>query len=143
MNRSIRLLPGIIRRPLGNLTLRAKHDPEIYIRTLGFRLRGRDRELLNEPGLRENLKRSIPEGYRQGGFAELYDSQLIAGWPIPLSEINCPVHIWFGGNESGRKQNGELLADQIPGAIVHYVETVGQFWIVEHLTEVLSEMLSL
>lgn len=66
-----------------------------------------------------------------------------AGWPIPLTEINCKVRIWQGElDRSVPPSMSRHIADRIPGAELTVIPGAGHFWVFENIAEMLEALLS-
>ena len=78
--------------------------------------------VLEQPEPRAGLFSSIGEGVRQGAIGVATDwVNLLAPWGFSLAEIEVPVHIWHGGQDSWVQ-----LADceRVVAAIPHAALTI-------------------
>jgi pimeloyl-ACP methyl ester carboxylesterase len=90
-------------------------------------LDGPDRELADEPRVREALRLSLLEGLRQGGAATVEDYAIEGrGWGFDLASIEVPVMLWHGDRDDEVPlAHARWLAGQIPGATLEIVENAG------------------
>jgi pimeloyl-ACP methyl ester carboxylesterase len=90
-------------------------------------LDGPDRELADEPRVREALRVSLLEGLRQGGAATVEDYAIEGrSWGFDLASIEVPVMLWHGDRDDEVPlAHARWLAEQIPGATLEIVENAG------------------
>jgi pimeloyl-ACP methyl ester carboxylesterase len=77
-------------------------------------------------------------GVRDDGLA------LAAPWGFDLSSISVPTAIWAGGQDATVPYtHGQWLAANVPGAVAHLSDDAGHLTPLNHLEEVLDELLEL
>lgn len=108
----------------------ARDDPDEAARILGaftpaameaMVLEGaheRDRAYYASDEFRSRYRRSLAEGFAQGGAGYVRDTLLaMRPWALPLDEITVPVTILFGADDQGHSPDlGRTLSRRIPGA---------------------------
>lgn len=117
----------------------ARKRPSLYVKMVLKEFGETDREIYERLNIAELIQTDRNEGYRQGGIGTWYDAMIPANWPIPLNEISAKVYLWQGEEDiSVPPAMGKYLAETIPDCEAHFIEGAGQFWIFEHLEEMLA-----
>ena len=81
------------------------------------------------------------EFFRQWGRGLAYDVTIPATWPIPLSEIRMPVHLWQGELDiSVPPSSSRYLARQIPDCRSTFIPDAGHLWMFEHMGDMLDTL---
>lgn len=67
------------------------------------------------------------EAYINGAEGHIADMRILSqDWNIKYDEINCPIHIWHGEEDTlSPVQGAKAMADFIPGATPHYITGAG------------------
>lgn len=65
----------------------------------------------------------------------------MATWPIPLSEIRLPVHLWQGEQDiTVPPSSSRYVAQQIPDCRATFIPDAGHFWVFEHMGDILDTL---
>jgi pimeloyl-ACP methyl ester carboxylesterase len=64
---------------------------------------------------------AVADALRQGTRATMQELALIRPpWPVPLTEITTPVHLWHGTRDTNAPiANSRYLAGELPNATLH------------------------
>lgn len=119
----------------------ARRNPEsLALRVRDLELNDIDKAVFNRLQLEKMFAKEFPEAYRQNGIGSAYDTSLPGRWPIPLGDIRIPVQVWHAEQDNLVGNMPLYIADHIPNATLTVLRGVGHLWIVEHMAEVLSEL---
>jgi pimeloyl-ACP methyl ester carboxylesterase len=99
--------------------------------------------VLEQPEPRAGLFSSIGEGVRQGATGAATDwVNLLAPWGFSLAEIEVPVHMWHGGQDSWvQLADCERVVAAIPHAALTVWPDAGHFGPAKHWADVLAAAL--
>ena len=98
-----------------------------------------DANALARATVRDAFIRDARQASATAGRAAAQDFVLFAaGWGIRLEDAQVPVHVWHGtADKNVLPAHGRVLADRIPGAVLHEHEGEGHLLVVDHLEEIL------
>ncbi len=134
-------VPRVLRVQMRAFGWLARKAPGLYVRMILREFSDIDRADYDRLGVADRIRSDRHEAYRQGGVGTWYDVLLPTNWPIPLRDIEAPVRLWHGREDtSAPLAMGEYLAREIPDCEATFIEGVGHFWIFEHLGEMLQEL---
>ncbi|MEU5273755.1 alpha/beta hydrolase [Streptomyces hygroscopicus] len=104
---------------------------------------GCDLAVYQDPDFAAGYRRALDEGFAQGAAGYARDTVLAMGrWPFALDEIDVPVDIWYGEQDTGHSpDNGALLAARVPGAHHHVVPGIGGALLWTHAESILAFLL--
>ena len=107
-------------------------------------LSARDRELFADPSLGGSFIASASEGLRQGAEGAAWDNVAWVGaWEIDPAAISKPVLLWYGDEDlMATPAHAHWLDDHLPDARLVMRPGEGHFGILEHLPEMLSELIA-
>jgi len=162
------LLPGALERLSGGDAEAAKHletDPataaELFRRTfdalggvddvnsllavLDGALSERDKRVLREPRIGDGFVADFREASLQGFAGGGWDNVAWIGpWDFEVSDVRCPVRLWYGDEDAmAAPDNGTWLQAHLSNATLTLRSGYGHLAPVEHLTEMLEELLQL
>jgi pimeloyl-ACP methyl ester carboxylesterase len=160
------LLPGAIERLTGGDAEAARHlgtDPvtaaELFRQTfepfgghtdlkslLSFfdgALSERDRIVVRRPHVGEALLADIQEASLQQFAGGGWDNVAWVGsWDFDIAQVRCPVRLWYGDQDvMAATANGTWLQAHLTDAHLTILPGYGHLALVEHLTEMLDELL--
>jgi pimeloyl-ACP methyl ester carboxylesterase len=107
-------------------------------------LSSRDRELFADPSLGGSFIPSVREGLLHGAEGAAWDNVAWVGaWEIEPAAIRTPVLLWYGDEDlMATPPNAYWLRDHLPEARLVMRPGEGHFGILEHLPEMLSELIA-
>ncbi len=118
-------------------------NPEGYIDAIAAQMSACDRQIMQQPEIRERIKADLREAYRQGVEGHIRDSQLVMtsrGWGFDLSQITVPVHVWYGEQDRlVTKAMAQYLVRTIPTARPHFLPEKGHLLLSD--PEIVPEMM--
>jgi pimeloyl-ACP methyl ester carboxylesterase len=115
--------------------------PWLYVTLALWEFGPVDRDTYRALHLGTRLRPTREEAFRQNGIGSWYDAMVPANWPVPLDAIATRVRLWQGqADESVPPAMGRFLASKIPNCEATFIEGAGHLWIVEHLGEVLEDL---
>ena len=102
-----------------------------------------DRWVFDDPEMAAGLHSGITEGLRQGEIGDASHAiALLSPWGFELGDIRAPVHLWYGGQDSGEGlADFERVAAAIPGSTLTVWPDAGHFGVCKHWGDVLSATL--
>ena len=134
-------VPRILRVQMRAFGWLAKRAPGLYVRMILREFSDIDRADYDRLGVADRIRNDRHEAYRQHGIGTWYDMLLPVDWPIPLRDIEIPVRLWHGREDtSAPLAMGEYLAREIQDCESTFIDGVGHFWIFDHLSELLEEL---
>jgi pimeloyl-ACP methyl ester carboxylesterase len=134
--------PGLIRLQMALMALLAIRFPTQYSKLIAHEFSAADHEVYRRLGMAEWFIPDRREFYRQWGRGVAYDVTIPASWPIPLSDIRVPVHLWQGEQDiSVPPSSSRYLARQIPDCQAKFMPGAGHFWVFEHMGEILDTLI--
>ena len=88
-----------------------------------------DKPVVERPEIREKMKLSISESFRQGAQGVLHELYLFAQpWGFSLRDINVQVYLWQGGEDGTVPPSmGKFIAEQLPVCQYHFWSSEGHF----------------
>jgi pimeloyl-ACP methyl ester carboxylesterase len=124
--------------PLGGLT-----DRESLLAVLDGALSERDKWVLNQPDIGEAFVANVHEASLQQFAGGGWDNVAWVGdWGFDVSQVRCPVRLWYGDQDAmASPANGTWLQAHLPNATLTLRPGYGHLAPVEHLTEMLEELL--
>ena len=123
------------------MALIATRFPTLYSKMIGHEFSAADHEVYRRLGMAEWFIPDRREFYRRWGRGVAYDVTIPATWPIPLSDIRVPVHLWQGEQDiSVPPSSSRYLAQQIPGCQATFIPNAGHFSVFEHMGEILDTL---
>jgi pimeloyl-ACP methyl ester carboxylesterase len=107
-------------------------------------LSAHDKELFADPLLGGSLITSVREGLRHGAEGAAWDNAAWVGaWEIEPAAIRTPVLLWYGDEDlMATPAHAHWLDDHLPDARLVMRPGEGHFGILEHLPEMLSELIA-
>jgi pimeloyl-ACP methyl ester carboxylesterase len=98
------------------------------------------RDLTTTPGLVDRLVAGVQLALRQGTAAARHDYELLASpTGFSASDVNVPVHLWYGGHDTGAPPAmGRWYADHLPDATLTVDDNASHFLVFTRWAEVLS-----
>jgi pimeloyl-ACP methyl ester carboxylesterase len=120
------------RRPDRALALMSKQAPSA------------DAAALDDPSVRAAFRRDLAEASGTTGRAAAQDFGLFAhDWGFRLEDVDVPVHVWQADEDVNVPlAHAEGQAAAIPGAVLHVQRGEGHLMVVDHLGEILAELLA-
>jgi pimeloyl-ACP methyl ester carboxylesterase len=99
-----------------------------------------DRQVLLRPGLETRFCDMSAECFAQGSEGLVRDSELLyRNWAFDVTKIERRVHIWQGlGDTLVAPFINLAIADRMPGAVWHSVESAGHFIAVGAADDILA-----
>jgi pimeloyl-ACP methyl ester carboxylesterase len=103
----------------------------------------RDRRVLAEPHHAAALLADIREAFRQGTLGGGWDNVSYVGpWDFDLQAVTCPVRLWYGDEDRlAPLPHGQFLADHLSDAQLSVRKGYGHLANLEHLPEMLHELM--
>jgi pimeloyl-ACP methyl ester carboxylesterase len=160
------LLPGAIERLTGGDAKAASHldtDPETaaelfrqtfepfgghtdlesLLAVFDGALSERDTIVARQPRVGEALVSDLREASLQDFAGGGWDNVAWVGsWDFDLDEVRCPVRLWYGDEDAmAATENGTWLQAHLSDATLTILPGYGHLALVEHLTEMLDELL--
>jgi len=136
--------PAWILRPLLNWqTKAALKDPEAAMKVTYTYISQADRELLDQPQFREQVKGYRAEAARQGINGLVREAQiLVSPWGFDLHMIKPTIHLWYWADDTlVPPQMGRYLEAHMPHTISHFLPDGGHFSIFTHWRTILEALL--
>jgi pimeloyl-ACP methyl ester carboxylesterase len=101
-----------------------------------------DQPYLDRPELREGLKASLSEAFRQGGRGPAWEVRLYARpWGFRLADIQIPVHLWHGEQDANNPITmARHLAAVIPKCRASFYPGEGHLHFVDRLPQILRTL---
>lgn len=127
----------------GTVSLRLllrKSNPEHYIQRLRESLAYPDRQLLENPGIRDRLIDVGMEAVRYGATGVSRDAVLaMTPLHLDLHKLMMPVHFWQGSCEISTLHNSlRDIASALPAGTLHRLNNRGRFFFWRHTEEVFA-----
>lgn len=135
--------PRLIRLQMGIMAMLARWLPALYVKLVIREFSATDMATYRRLDLAHQIIPDRREFYRQWGRGVAYDVTIPATWPIPLSEITLPVHLWQGELDTAvPPSSSRYLAGQLPDCRATFIPDAGHFWIFEHVGDVLDTLVA-
>lgn len=118
-------------------------DPKRMDRLFTSGLSAPDLRVMERPDVRQMQAAMLLEVFRSGYRGEVQEMRIAARpWGLPLSEISMPVHLW-SGDQNALVPPGHIryLASAIPTARAHMLTGAGAYLLVDHMEEILSQIM--
>jgi pimeloyl-ACP methyl ester carboxylesterase len=124
--------------PLGGLT-----DLESVLAVFGEALSERDTWVLRQQQIGEAVLANLHEASLQRFAGGGWDNVAWVGdWDFNLSDVRSPVRLWYGDKDAmAVPETGAWLQANLPDATLTIFPGYGHLALIEHLTEVLDELL--
>ena len=133
--------PRLIRVQMALMALLATRLPVLYWKIVSHEFSAADHAVHRRLGIAEWMSPDRQECFRQWGRGVAYDVTIPATWPIALSEIRVPVHLWHGEQDiSVPPSSSRYLARQIPDCRATFIPDAGHFWMFEHMGDMLDTL---
>jgi pimeloyl-ACP methyl ester carboxylesterase len=118
---------------------RLRLDDAAMLAALAPGLSTRDRELMEDSVYGHLVISSMREGLSAGVQGAGWDNVAWIGpWDIDLSQVCCPVHLWYGEDDlMVSPAHGQWLRDHVPDGTLTVRPGEGHLSIAEHLREIL------
>jgi pimeloyl-ACP methyl ester carboxylesterase len=118
----------------------AEHFRATYFKELLKAVNDYDRQVLLRPGLETRFCDMSAECFAQGSEGLVRDSELLyRNWAFDVTKIERRVHIWQGlGDTLVAPFINLAIADRMPGAVWHSVESAGHFIAVGAADDILA-----
>lgn len=137
-----RPLQWLIRLQMRALAMMAKRNPlKLASRIRDLELSGSDKAIFDREDIQTLFETDFPEAYRQNGIGSAYDATIPATWPIPLHEIKTRIRIWHAEHDQLVGNMPVYLAQHLQRAELKTLPGQGHLWILDHMPEVLGELL--
>jgi pimeloyl-ACP methyl ester carboxylesterase len=122
----------------------AKRRPEWAVQAMTRELPPPDVAVLMRPAVRDAFVRDLRLASSTTGQAGTQDFRLFArDWGFRLEDITVPVHIWQGDvDRNVPPAHARLLADRIPGAVLHEIPGEGHLLFVDHMPDILGNIVA-
>lgn len=135
--------PRLIRLQMGLMAVLARWLPALYVKLIVREFSAIDLATYQRLDIAHWIIPDRREFYRQWGRGVAYDVTIPATWPIQLTEIRLPVHLWQGELDTAVPPScSRYLAQQIPDCRAMFIPDAGHFWIFEHVGDVLDTLLA-
>lgn len=144
LNRLYRIaprFPRLIRVQMALMAVLAVRVPTLYSKLIVHEFSSLDLAMYRRLGMAEWFIPDRREFYRQWGRGVAYDVTIPVRWPIPLSEISVPVHLWQGAQDiTVPPSSSRYVARQIPDCRATSIPGAGHFWVFEHMGDILDTL---
>lgn len=132
--------PLLLRWMYSLIELDAVHFRKSYWKTLQKVTNEHDHAYLDAPGVQEAFLDASAECFAQGVEGLVYDSaQVYKQWPFDVTKIERKFHIWQGTDDHFVPYSvNKILADRIPGAVLHEVEGGDHFIAIGYADEIFA-----
>ena len=139
-----RRAPFALRPVFAGMTAVGKRWPERAVQVMMRELPPADVLVVKRPAVREALLMDLRHASSTTGQAGAQDFRIFSrDWGFRLEDITVPVHVWQGDvDRNVPVAHGRLLADRIPGAVLHEISGEGHLLFVDHMPDILTEMVA-
>ena len=135
-------LQTLIRIQMWIIAVQARRDPErLAVRMRDLELNESDKAVFDREEIRHLFRTDFPEAYRQNGIGSAYDASVPGAWPIPLDEVKTRIQIWHAERDQLVGNMSVYLANNLSNATLTRLPGEGHLWILDHMPEVLRELL--
>ncbi len=136
--------PAFLLKPL--MARQMKQDvaePEAAMQRSFTYLSAADRQLMEQPQLREQVKGYRAEATRNGIDGVVREARvLVSPWGFRLEEVQPTVHLWYWEEDTlVPPQMGRYLEQHIPNTVGHFLPGGGHFSIFTHWQDILQALL--
>ena len=133
----------LLRPPGAVLAFFARHWPNKYLSTMNAHLPPVDQAIFTRPEVQAMIREDMAQAFRNGSGAAIRDIVLLTRpWGFPLRDINVPVQIWHGEQDTTVPvKMGRDLADYIPQSQVHFIPDAGHFLFIDRWRQILTSLL--
>jgi pimeloyl-ACP methyl ester carboxylesterase len=120
--------------------LTAEHFRKTYIKQLRKAVNDYDRQILLQPDVEFAFCEASAECFAQGSDGLVRDSQILyRDWPFDVRTVERRVHMWQGLDDRlVAPAINKTVAERMPGAVWHPVESAGHFVAVGSADEVFA-----
>jgi len=139
-----RRAPSVSLVPAGLMALGVRYFPEAIMRQARLTAKGTDRVVLSRPSVSNILKAGYSEGFRQGAQNVAYEVSLFSRhWGFSLDALPPGIHVYHGTSDRFVPvAMAHLFEASLPASRCRFIAGAGHFWIVDHIGEVLDDLLS-
>lgn len=133
--------PWMIRLAMWQWSRSQRADPERHLHKAIEGMIEADRQVLEDPRLRQVMIANADELYRQGGRG-LYDEALIMArpWGFPIEEVQTPARVWHGELDTTVPiAMGRYLAATLPNAEATFYASEAHHLVYDRWREILSD----
>lgn len=135
-------LQPLVRLQMWIMAVEARRNPErLAVKMRDLELNESDKAVFDREEIRNLFRTDFPEAYRQNGIGSAYDATVPAAWPIPLDEVKTRIRIWHAERDQLVGNMSVYLAHNLPNATLTRLTGEGHLWILDHMPEVLRELL--
>ena len=137
-----RRAPLVLWPVFAGMTAFGRRWPERALQAMVRELPPPDTAVLMRPAVRDAFLRDVRLASSTTGQAGAQDFRLFSrDWGFRLEDITVPVYIWQGDvDRNVPAAHGRLQAERIPGAVLHEVPGEGHLLFVDHMTDILSDL---
>lgn len=134
----VRSAPNRARQVLGSFTPAAMEEMVLA------GAHRQDRDAYQDPYFLSRYRAALDEGFANDGAAYVQDTFMaMQRWGVDLSEVTCPVDIFFGGQDEGHSPDlGETLATRFPVARRTVMAEAGGALLWTHAELILEQVLA-
>jgi pimeloyl-ACP methyl ester carboxylesterase len=142
--RVARRAPMVNALVFGLVAVLGRRQPDRALALMTKRAPAPDAVALGDPLVRAAFRRDLTEASRTTGRAAAQDFGLFAhDWGFRLEDITVPVVVWQADLDVNVPPvHAERQAAAIPGSVLHLVPGEGHLMVVDHLPEILAELLA-
>ena len=136
-------MPVLMNGILGIAFLFLKDRFDLAFEKLVADLPDSDKKLLHQPAIAEMFKKDVAEAFRQGSKGVVSDMKILSEpWGFSLEEIELPVHIWHGVDDTIVPiQLANYMIERLPSARPHLIKGAGHFMAVQYTKEIFSALM--
>jgi pimeloyl-ACP methyl ester carboxylesterase len=114
----------------------AEGDDDDVVAAFEALLSAADLALLADPLIRADAVANARESVRQGVNGMAWDAvSWLASWPFTVRDVTCPVHLWYGSQDTTPLTHAAWLAENLPQAVLRVWPGEGHLAYKRHLDE--------
>ena len=122
---------------------KARRDPLSLVKAFrDLELSEYDKRIADKEEIQNVFKNVFPESYFQDGIGSAYDVTLPKNWKIPLSQIKSKIILWHAEEDCLVGNMTKYLADSLPNSELISLPKTGHLWVMEHVKEILEELVN-
>jgi pimeloyl-ACP methyl ester carboxylesterase len=142
--RVARKAPKVNALPFGAMTVLGRRAPDRMMRMLAKAVPAPDAAVLERPEVRAAFRNDLAHASATAGRAAAQDFGLFArDWGFRLEDITVPVHVWQAeADVNVPAEHARRQAAAIPGAVLHLLPDEGHLMAIDHMDEILRELLA-
>jgi pimeloyl-ACP methyl ester carboxylesterase len=119
----------------------AEGDDDAVVAAFESMLAPADLTLLGDPLIRAEAVANARESMRQGVVGMAWDAvSWLVPWFFAAEDVNCPVQLWYGSDDTTPVAHGEWLADHLPRARLTVWPGQGHLAYKRHLEEIWRDL---